>query len=679
MQLDDVPHIVHSRDLHDIRDVGRWWHHDPRRPIGYMTLALNYSFSKLNVGSYHAVNLAIHILNACLVYWLVQLTLSTPVVRGRATRRQKNAMALFAGLLFLTHSIQTEAVTYIVQRLASQATMFYLLAVALYARGRLWQGGPLTRVLWFVGAAVSGALGMLTKEIVFTLPLAIALYEFSFLYPAASPQERRRLVWLAVIGAGALLIIPALMSFDLSKVFRAIPPDHGNPFTLTPYTYALTQLRVVVTYLRLLVFPINQNLDYDIRISSSLLDWQTLGSFLVLAGLLAVGIRMFRTRRVLSFGMLWFFLTLSVESTFVPIADVLFEYRLYLPMFGFCLVVVELLIRLGMARAVALLSLAVAGLGIATYRRNDVWRDPVTLWADAARKAPNKARPHTNVGKAYLDRGQLDLAEHHLKRAVEINPEYALGHMNLGGFYQRRGLSVMAERHLTRAAELPPTDARMPLSLGMFYVDQGRATEAEAPLMRAIAIDSTVADAHSHLGMSWYMRGDDDQAIRHSGRAVELDPRRYEALNNLGRAWRRRGDFKRAREYYEEALDVEPQSTEVLVNMGNLALAAGEPARAEDYYSQALAIDPGYVNGLNGMGLVCYQRQDYATASGYFQDALQRSREHPEALNNLGLCSARLGRLDEAIEYFRRALRARPAYRDAQRNLEVAIGTRAGR
>lgn len=676
LQFDDVPHLVQSADLHDLGNVARWWNHDPRRPIGYLSLALNYHFGGLAVRGYHAVNLAIHLLDALLVYWLLQLTLVTPALAGSAASRHRSTVALLGGLLFLVHPIQTQAVDYIVQRLASLATLFYLLSLALYVKGRIGAGGGALRPLWFVGSALAGLCGMFTKETVFTLPIAIALYEFSFLSSAARAAPRGRWVWLAVLGGLGLLIVPALLSFDLSRVFKTVPPQHGELFTLTPSSYALTQLRVIVMYMQLLVLPINQNLDHDVPVFDSPWDWRTLGALLLIAAVLFVAVKAFRRRRLLAFGILWFFLTLLVESSIIPINDAMFEHRLYLPMFGFCLVVVELAMSLGLARAVGALSALALVLGIATYRRNEVWRDPVTLWSDAAAKSPNKARPQTNAGARYLDRNQIALAEPHLKRAVEINPDYAVAQLNLGAYYQRVGNPALAEQHFRRAAELTPDQPGPYLSLGLMYLQAGRAADAEAPLLQALARDSTAARVYGSLGLSWFMRGDDDRAVHFSEKALELDPRQYEALNNLGRTWRRKGDPAKARQYYQRALEVEPQSTEVLVNMGNLAMAEGSPENAESLYRRALSINPGYADALNGLGVMYYGRRDYATAKSYFEDAVRRNPDHADAQNNLGLCYQQEGRPDLALEHFQRALQLRPTFRDAQWNLESA--TRAG-
>ncbi|MGZ6224600.1 MAG: tetratricopeptide repeat protein, partial [Syntrophales bacterium] len=138
--FDDIPTIEKNIAIRNLSNVKAWWGFCPSRPIGYLSFALNYHFHRLDVWGYHLVNLAIHIANALLVWWLVMLTMATPLMRAQPISRHKGAMALFAALLFVSHPLATKSVTYIVQRLASLATLFYLLSLALYVKGRLGEG-----------------------------------------------------------------------------------------------------------------------------------------------------------------------------------------------------------------------------------------------------------------------------------------------------------------------------------------------------------------------------------------------------------------------------------------------------------------------------------------------------------------------------------------------------------
>ena len=250
----------------------------PSRPIGFLSFALNYHFHGLDVWGYHLVNLAIHIVNAVLVWWLVMLTMATPVMRGQPISRHKGAMALFTALLFVSHPLATQSVTYIVQRLASLATLFYLLSLALYVKGRLWEGNKDRRVLFFyTGSILCAVLGMLTKEIVFTLPFALILYEYSFIRTDTWKIDiKDRGIQIPIIILGIFVVL-FFLNFSVD-IFNPIPPllNQGYDYPITTWQYLLTQFSVILTYIRLFIVPVNQNLDYDYPISHSLLEWHTL-------------------------------------------------------------------------------------------------------------------------------------------------------------------------------------------------------------------------------------------------------------------------------------------------------------------------------------------------------------------------------------------------------------------
>jgi hypothetical protein len=233
---------------------------------------LNYHFHKLDVWGYHLVNLAIHIVNAVLVWWLVMLTMATPVMRVQPISRHKRSVALFAALLFVSHPLATQSVTYIVQRYASLATLFYLLSLALYVKGRLWEGNKDSRVFFSTQVPILCAvLGILTKEVVFTLPFALVLYEYSFIRTGTwkiDIKDKGIQIPIVVLG---IFIVLLFLNFSFG-IFNPIPPlpDQGYDYPITAWEYLLTQFSVILTYIRLFIMPVNQNLDYDYPISHSL-------------------------------------------------------------------------------------------------------------------------------------------------------------------------------------------------------------------------------------------------------------------------------------------------------------------------------------------------------------------------------------------------------------------------
>ena len=401
------------------------------RAAGYFTFALNYRAHGLDVRGYHAVNLAIHIINALLVYFIVVLTFRTPFLNSSVVKEQSGCIAFLAALLFVCHPVQTQAVTYICQRFASLATLFYLASFLSYIKSQLSVRNAL-RYTHYALALVFAILAMKTKELVVTLPLMIAVYDALFFKNTLKKRLFSSFSMFLIILLFSLVIIGLHGSFgETAKEIKL----HTN---MSRTDYLFTQFRVIVTYLRLLVLPINQNLDYDYPIYRSFFNPQVFLSFLFLLGWGVLGIYLFfrsrvsdRALRLISFGIFWFFITLSVESTVIPIVDIIFEHRIYLPSMGFFIAAISsvfiIKIRLGtktpflekmIIPAFVCIAIILSG---AAYARNLVWTDEARLWEDVIEKSPMKSRGYSNLGSIYYKRGEYDKALEHLNRSIEVD------------------------------------------------------------------------------------------------------------------------------------------------------------------------------------------------------------------------------------------------------------------
>jgi tetratricopeptide (TPR) repeat protein len=563
--FDDTPNIEENIAIRNLSNVKAWWGFIPSRPIGYLSFALNYHFHRLDVWGYHLVNLAIHIANAVLVWWLVMLTMSTPVIRSQPVSRHKGSMALFAALLFVSHPLATQSVTYIVQRLASLATLFYLLSLALYVKGRVWEENKGARVyFYYAGSVLCAILGMLTKEVVFTLPFALVLYEFSFIKTDTWKIDlKERGVHFPIIILGIFIVL-FFLNFSFG-IFNPVPPllNQGYDSPITAWEYFLTQFSVILTYIRLFVVPVNQNLDYDYPISHSFLEWHTLFGLLSLAGIFVAGILLFRRYRLISFGIFWFFLTLSVESSIIPISqNVIFEHRTYLPGLGFFLVLTGVVFYFLWDRyrqvSVGVLVLLVLTNTVLTYERNKVWKSEYTLWADCLKKSPNKPRPLNAYGKALADAGNASEALTYYNRSIEMNPRFFLAYENRGNAKTKLGDYRGAITDYEETLRINPYHADGHYNLGNALARQGKMAEAVAQLKEAVKIIPRSADYHNNLGYVLALQGKEEEAITHFQEAIRLKPDLAAAHNNLGNALFYQGRLEEAIESYREALRIYP-------------------------------------------------------------------------------------------------------------------------
>jgi len=540
------------------------------RFIGNLTFALNYALHELDVVGYHIFNLLIHLLNALLVYWLVILTFRTPYA---SVHLQKDVLRtsdpyrwipLFTALLFVSHPVQTQAVTYIVQRFASLATLFYLLSLVAYIKARGSDSSKKARYAFFAVSIISAVLAMRTKEIAFTLPVMVLLYEFMFF----SGDIKKRMLYLLPL----LPLLLTMLIIPLSVMFtQTASTGVGGIDELTKvagsadvprWDYLNTQFRVIVTYIRLLFFPVNQNLDYDYPIYRTFFTLPVFLSFFVLLGVLCWGIyllyRSYKSDkanrfwfRLSAFGIFWFFVTLSVESSIIPIMDVINEHRLYLPSIGYFMAIMSgiVFIHVTLAdriKAVAkvfmpVMILIVISLSLTAYTRNFAWSGKVTLWEDAVKKSPLKIRPHYNLGEAYQEQGRLDDAVREYQTAISLNPDLVEPHYNLGLVYRAQGRLDDAVREYQAAIKLRPGHADAHNNLGIAYQKQGRLDDAVREYQTAIRLRPDHAKAHNNLGTAYYDQGRFDDAIREYETAIKLQPDYAIAQENLGLVYRTQG------------------------------------------------------------------------------------------------------------------------------------------
>jgi len=510
-QLDDLHNIIQNEAIRNIRNIGAIWNFIPRRFIGNLTFALNYHFNGANPFGYHVVNVLIHIAASLALFRLTGLILKTPRFRDRAIAGDGNAAALGCALLFAVHPIQTQAVTYIVQRLASLATMFYLLSMASYISGRFERGRR--AALMYAAAAVSGLLGMLTKEITFTLPIMILIVEFGLFGSMRIGRARRNPRFLVLIGstAAALLVIPALIGFNWAFVFNTVTSDRFADPLLSPSVYALTQFRVIPLYLRLILAPMGLSVEHDIPAAVSFVSPDIIAGAILVAGLVGFGVWMFFRGRLAGFGLVLLFLAMSVESL-KPLANVMYEHRMYLPMAGFSIAAMDGIHTLArrtkpktVAVAFAAIVVLLAGL---TAHRNLVWRDPVVLWTDAIKKAPNRFRPYANRADAYRERGDTALAFEDIDTAVELFPDQAKPHYFKAIALNDLGRYEEAVASITRAMELNPGNAELYRWRGLYYANMGKSDEALADIEHAIELTPKNGSLYQNRAGILLMKGD---------------------------------------------------------------------------------------------------------------------------------------------------------------------------
>jgi tetratricopeptide (TPR) repeat protein len=558
--LDDRNSIVENMAIRDLSDLQAIWNYSNSRFIAYYTFAVNYHFGELGVYGYHLFNLFIHLINAGLIYGLTLLIFSTPALKQYAITKDKNIIAFFTALLFVSHPLATGSVTYIVQRMSSLVTLFYLLSVVLFMKSRLTKKGNLVKYGMLAIALISAVLAMYTKQNAFTLPFAIILVEICFFQTKKFSMNLKDYRVLLIIAAFVGITLIVLSNYTLSSLFSPLPINEQNNFiSITPKNYLFTQFSVIVKYIQLLILPINQNLDYDFRISNSFFEIRTLLSFLFLLSLVILAIFQYNKNRIISFGIYWFFLTLSIESSIIPISDVIFEHRTYLPSFGFFIVLSSVLYVLLWKKykiqAIAILIIVIGSNSFMTYERNKIWKTELSLWNDVISKSPNKARPYNSRGTHFNRENKFDKAIQDFNKAIELQPNYALAYYNRGVVFRKENKFDSALEDYSKAIELNPQYGDAYYNRGLIFFNDKKYDIAVENYSQAIELSPKHFKAYTARGQISVMQEKYVEGIRDLSKAIELNPdysiayaNRGVAEKNLGNREKACLDFKRAME-----------------------------------------------------------------------------------------------------------------------------------
>jgi tetratricopeptide (TPR) repeat protein len=433
-------------------------------------------------------------------------------------------------VVFLLHPCQTQAVTYVSQRFEALAAFFYLSTVYAYLQGRTSPPGS-PRILWFVLAAVAAMLGIISKETAVTIPVMLLASEW-ILLPQRQDNKPVVFIVLGMIAAFFALVLMKLVHSGFGLFFQTIPSQSHDNDVITGGNYLLTQMRVFLTFLRLLVWPAHQNLDYDYPLSTGILHPP-----LTLIGMLVIGTLVFfifKLRKdfpVMAFGVAWMLITFSINGA--PRANVIWEHKLYLISFGFFLVAgvaLSLLIRQRVLLMGLILCLVTA-LGGLSFERNHVWQSNLTLWEDVLKKSPFKKRVYENLGWSYGMAGMYDDAIYFLRKAVEMDPGYYKNTMNLGDVYYLTGQDTKALIDFNKALELDPLNFGLYVKRAKVYKDQKNYEGALNDLNHSIRLKANF-EAYMQRTLLWMMRNQMEYALEDVQAALRLQPGNYDALIN---------------------------------------------------------------------------------------------------------------------------------------------------
>jgi len=602
-QFDDGYHIVDGAKIKNINNVltASHWKAVGNRPLAIFTLAVNYKLNQLDVRGYHVVNLLFHILAGFMAFLLSLEILSLPAFRKNKTIKDfKVFIALFTAFIFVAHPIQTQSVTYIIQRMTVMAGFFYMWAVLLYVRGRNAHLKKPDLKTWkpyayYAGAFFAGFLGIISKQNAVTFPLAFILVEIFFIRNEQLKIDRKFLVVLS--SAVGLFILVGL-------IFNGLPSEFDK---ISRSEYLLTQFRVMVKYWQLLFLPVNQHLDYFWPISTSLWGKKELLSLVFLLITIGLGVWFYRKNWLIaSFGIFWFYLTLSVESTIIPIRDVIFEHRLYMAVFGFGFAISYYAFYfLGSKKekyaiiALSLLTLIYAG---ASINRNRVWKNAFTLWSDSTEKDPKRERAWYWLATYYMTEKDNENAMKSYNTSIECNPAFPLAYNGRANLKKEKG-------ELKGALE---------------------------DYNKAISLDPKYITAYYNRGIAYASVDKLDEAIKDYDQSIKLGNSASSVYYNRGNAKRRNKDNKGAIEDYNTSLKINPDYPLAYFNRGLTKAQMQNHEEAIKDIDIAIKLDSKNHLFYNGKGVSLIALNKFQEAVKNFDICIQLSPDYGQAYFNRG-------------------------------------------
>jgi len=607
--FDDYPNILDNSNLHiknlQLKTIYKTFFGRPGtvsdslyRPVSCLTFALNWYFDNKNVTGYHIVNITIHFFTASILFLTILNLLESPKLKNKF-RNSQYPIAFLSAAFWMLNPIQTQAVTYIVQRMTSLAGMFYILGIYLYLKGKCSDSKG-NRTLLFLAVFMSFALSLGSKENAVVFPLSLLLIELVFFKEQKQLFDRKVFSGAVIVIALSILVTVTLafMFMERNPIAYITSLYEKRPFSLLERV--MTQPRVILLYFSLIFFPIPDRLSivHDVVISRSLFEpWTTFVSIAVVLFLIGFGFTQLKKRPILGFGLLFFFLNHLVESTILPL-EMVFEHRNYLPTMFLFFPVSAALVKVAnyyrekkhfiYLMEISFISILIICLCGMTYLRNMVWVTEKTLWEDALVKAPKNDKPLQNMAAYYNSIGQMDKALELYELSLSSyqerpNQSKSLSFNNMGNIYLSKGEYEKAIRYYYKALHIYPDQQRARFNMVLALIKMGK---WEAALKHIDLILPTYYNHNHCLNLKGYVllkQKKPKAAMQYFTSALQMAPDDRNVNLNAGIALGLMGNYQQGERYLKRADQVSSNDMIVLLCIVENRLKAGDKLSAVKY------------------------------------------------------------------------------------------------
>lgn len=675
-QFDDIDNIVKHFQIRTNTFSGLFF--SGTRWISYWINALHYSFGKFDPWSYRLFNVALHCCTGILVFFAYLLGLTS---RSTYDFFKKHALLLatMTAGLFLLHPVQTQTVSYVIQgQLEGLAALFVMSMIALFllmnrVRQKFVRYG-LVGVVWVLACFSSG-----TKEIAIVSPVLLLLVDWFFVTCGSWTSLKKRLWIHALIAATVLFwyvyFLHIRFFVDVFSLSSSAHATIGNLVTqqtcetITPFSFALAQPKVILHYLWIFIYPFCLSVDYDYRIPASLFSVDCLVPLMVLGILLYCIQRVCRPLRTHLgiFVTLWFLICILPRASFIPSSELVADYKTYLASVACMFVLASGIVWLSektyayihkafllsldfsLAKQGLLFSFLV-GLGVSTWQRNQVWSSGLAFWADVIRQAPQKARAYNNYGFELAQQyKQFKEAIPYFQKAVELDCAYADAYNNMAVSYGQVGEQKLALQALQKCLEWNPSNAQAYNNLASFLLrhqqlDEQTCATATAALQKALELRPHYGKALYNLGRIAYARNDYEQAwqcFHDACMKADLDNEMgFHAYAKISLMVKK---YDHAIVGYTRALESVPDDQDLLFNLATAHFLADHTDRALTLYEHLLQLYPQDLRAWHNLGELYFNKASIEKALCCFEKTMMHPEEFPKCYLRTAQCYEKLG------------------------------------
>jgi protein O-mannosyl-transferase len=533
------------------------------QPIRMLSYAIDYHFWKLNPVGYHITNILFYVLTCIMVYFtLFHLSIQ---LRERGSPESHGRVALFGSLLFASHPVHVEAVTWLAARKEVLQGFFFFLAFYLYLKGR--EGAGKKRIVYLGMVILSILLATLSKPSAVIFPGVIIIYEIARRREGFVNFLKSHLAFLV-----SSLVISTIFTFILMKVmFEAggIKAYRGDSFL----SNFLVSLYVFLQNIKLLIFTINYSAAYSFFVSMPVFCLKNVILILITFSVFVISVLSLRRTKVIFFSFFFFFITLLPYLNIIPISTLKADRYVFIASFSYALLLGVLFDRVYAYRwkrfsegffrllSVVLFLFLLAGYSFMTIQQNTIWQNSYTLWSDAVEKHPESSAANALMGVVYMELGMDQDAVKYLEKAVQLLPYDYLSRNNLGIVYGRMDEPEKALKEFGTAIQLRPDDDTIKINLSVFYQRQKEYKKAEEVLKYLLSKSPKNANLYFRLGLVYKDAGQYEAAVYEFLKSVELAPdiiNPYIELGNLYATGMK--DLEKAKYYYTKGIEMAPKA-----------------------------------------------------------------------------------------------------------------------